>query len=191
MEIMPILIIVGALAVLAYAVYVSIIRKRNRVQEAFSGIDVQLTKRHDLIPNILTTAKKFMEHESELFSAITELRTQAVKRQHPKDAKGVKRALETEIDLGAKLNQLMVNVENYPQLKSDATMVTAQEAMQDVEEHIAASRRFYNSAVRELNDTVQVWPMSMIASWIKVEAYPFFESEPEAKEVPDAGKLLS
>ncbi len=189
---MHVFILVGlvVLAILAYGVYVSIVRKRNRVQESYSGIDVQLTKRHDLIPNVLTVAKKFMKHERALFKEITELRSQAVKREHPKTAKNVEKALEAEIDLGAKLNQLMVNVENYPALKSDQTMVNAQRALKDVEEHIAASRRFYNSAVRDLNDTVQVWPMSMIAGWIKIEAYPFFEAEKGAKKVPDAGKLL-
>ena len=184
------IVVLGLVLIFAYGVYVSIVRKRNKVQEAYSGIDVQLTKRHDLIPNVLSVAKNFMKHEKSLFTDITALRTQAVKQQHPKDAKSVKKALETEMDLGAKLNQLMVNVENYPNLKSDQTMVNAQKSLENVEEHIAASRRFYNSSVRVLNDTIQIWPMSMIASFVKVEPYPFFEADKEAEEVPDASALL-
>lgn len=188
---MPIILVLIAVALIAaYLIYVSIIRKRNRVQEAYSGIDVQLTKRHDLIPNVLSVAKKFMKHEKSLFTDITKLRSAAVKKQHSKEAKDVKKALETEVELGAKLNQLMVNVENYPNLKSNKTMENAQKALQDVEEHIAASRRFYNSAVRVLNDTIQVFPMSLVASAIKIEPYPFFEADKEAQEVPDAAELL-
>ncbi len=105
--------------------------------------------------------------------------------------KDIPAAVKTENALSAKLGQLMVNVENYPALKSDTTMLNVQEAFEDVEEHIAASRRFYNSAVRVLNDSVQVWPMSMIASWIGIKAYPFFEAAEGAKEVPDADKMFA
>lgn len=184
----PLLIVLGVLLVVFYGIYASIVRKRNGVQEAYSGIDVQLTKRHELIPNIIASAKKFMSHEKELFSEITELRTAAMKVAHGKD---IPAAVKAENELSSKLSSLMVNVENYPQLKSDSTMVNVQEAFEDVEEHIAASRRFYNSAVRSLNDTVQVWPMSMIASMIGIKAYPFFEAAEGAKEVPDAEKMFA
>lgn len=185
MYLIPIIVIV---LIGFYAIYASIIRKRNAVQEAYSGIDVQLTKRHDLIPNIIATAKKFMTHESELFEQITALRTSAMKVAHGKD---IPAAVKAENELSGKLSQLMVNVENYPSLKSDTTMLNVQEAFEDVEEHIAASRRFYNSAVRVLNDSVQVWPMSMIAAWIGIKAYPFFEAAEGAKEVPNAEKMFA
>lgn len=183
-----VLIIIGVLLILVYGVYAGIIRKKNAVEEAFSGIDVQLTKRHDLIPNVIATAKKFMTHEKGLMEDITELRTNAMKVAHGKD---IGKAFKTEAELGNKLSQLMINVENYPSLKSDTTMLNVQEAFEDVEEHIAASRRFYNSAVRVLNDTVQVWPMSMIARMISIKAYPYFEADEKAKEVPNAEKMFS
>lgn len=182
------IIVLGVVLVLTYVVYAGIIRKKNAVEEAFSGIDVQLTKRHDLIPNVIATAKKFMSHEKGLMEEITELRTNAMKVAHGKD---IGKAFKTEAELGNKLSQLMVNVENYPNLKSDTTMLNVQEAFEDVEEHIAASRRFYNSAVRVLNDTVQVWPMSMIAGMISIKAYPYFEADEKAKEVPSAEKMFS
>ena len=186
MELLLILPLV--LLLLVYGIYVSVIRKKNAVEEAYSGIDVQLTKRHDLIPNVIATAKKFMTHEKELFEEITSLRTSAMQVAHGKD---IKKAIQTENELSGKLNQLMVNVENYPTLKSDSTMVNVQEALENVEEHIAASRRFYNSAVRVLNDTVQVWPMSMIASMVHIKAYPYFEADKDAEKVPDTEKMFS
>lgn len=184
----PALIVIGLLLIVFYGIYASLIRKRNAVQEAYSGIDVQLTKRHDLIPNVIATAKKFMTHEKELLEEITELRTSAMKVAHGKD---IRKAIETENELSGKLGALMVNVENYPQLKSDTTMVNVQEAFEDVEEHIAASRRFYNSAVRSLNDSAQVWPMSWVAAMVGVKPYPYFEAAEGAKEVPSAEKMFA
>ena len=186
---LPIVLIVLAVVLIAiYGVYASLIRKRNAVQEAFSGIDVQLTKRHELIPNLIATAKKFMTHEKELMEEITALRTSAMENAHGKD---IGKALKAEGDLSNKLGQLMISVENYPDLKSDTTMVKVQEAFQDVEEHIAAARRFYNSSARVLNDTAQVWPMSMVAAWIKVKPYPYFEATEGAKTAPDAEKMFA
>jgi len=186
MLIIPIILVV--LLVAFYSIYASLIRKKNAVEESFSGIDVQLTKRHDLIPNVIETAKKFMTHEKTLMEEITSLRTTAMASAHGKD---MKKSFKAESELGDKLGQLMISVENYPALKSDTTMLNVQEALESTEEHIAAARRFYNSSVRVLNDSAQVWPMSMIASWIKIKKYPYFEATEEAKEVPNAGKMFS
>ncbi len=180
-------IILLGLLVVGYFVYASIVRKHNAVEESYSGIDVQLTKRHDLIPNIIATAKKFMKHEKELLENIVALRNSAMKYAHGKD---VKKAIETENQLESKLGQLNVAVEAYPTLKSDATMVEVQEALADVEEHIAAARRFYNSNVRVLNDTIKVWPMSMVANWMKLSSYPYFEAAKGAEKNIDAEKMF-
>jgi len=186
MMLIPIILVVTLIAF--YSIYASLIRKKNAVEESFSGIDVQLTKRHDLIPNVIETAKKFMTHEKTLMEEITNLRTAAMSTAHGKD---MKKSFKTESELGDKLGQLMISVENYPTLKSDSTMLNVQEALESTEEHIAAARRFYNSSVRVLNDFTQVWPMSMIAGWIKIKNYPYFEAAEEAKEVPNAGKMFS
>lgn len=186
----PILIVVAVLLLAIYSIYASLIRSRNKVQEAFSGIDVQLKKRHDLIPNILAIAKRFMEHESGLMTEITELRTKVTKEVDPKDAKAVKEQLGNEAVLQGKMSQLMVAVENYPNLKSDQTMIQAQMTYNEVEEHIAAARRFYNAASLQLKNSVEIFPSSWIASWLKIAAYPFFEAnEAERKEV-NAAELL-
>ena len=140
------------LLILFYLIYVGLIQKKNKVKEAFSSIDVQLKKRYDLIPNILVIANKFMEHERGLIESVTKLRAQAVKM--PSDLSSVEDKLKLDSEIQKQMGQLMVSVENYPQLKSDQTMMTAMQTYNEVEEHIAAARRFYNSAVLELNNAV-------------------------------------
>lgn len=158
-----------------YNLYVKIIKKKNKVKEAMGGIDVQLRKRYDLIPNILTIAQKFMEHERGLMEDITQLRTAASSIRSNSD--NIAKKIELDNAISSKMSQLLVNVENYPQLKSDQTMVQAMETYAEVEEHIAAARRFYNSAVNDLNNAVEIFPSSVIASALGISACPFFETE--------------
>lgn len=171
-----------------YGIYVSLIKKKNKVAEAFSSIDVQLKKRYDLIPNILTIASKFMEHEKGLMTELTELRTQALKLSSKLNDAKEKIALDKEIS--AKMGQLIVSVENYPQLKSDATMVTAMTTYNEVEEHISAARRFYNSAVLELNNAVEIFPSSAIAAMCNIEAQEFFQVEEVERKSVNASDYL-
>jgi LemA protein len=187
---MPYVLIGVALLLLIYVLYASLITKRNKALEAFSGIDVQLKKRHDLIPNILTIAKKFMEHEKNLMKEITELRTAAQSGAGSKDTADIKKRLATENALQQKLGQFFVSVENYPQLKSNESMLHAQQTYNEVEEQISAARRFYNSAVNELNNSVQIFPGSVIASMINVQALPFFEAASNEKGPVDAASIL-
>lgn len=166
----------------AYNIYVSVIKKKNKVLEAFSGISVQLKKRYDLIPNILTIANKFMEHEKGLMEEVTALRTKAMSLPNDLDSLGKKLALDSEIK--SKMGQIMVAVENYPQLKSDQTMITAMQTYNEIEEHIAAARRFYNSAVLELNNAVEIFPSSMIAGMLNIRKQEFFQvDEAETKPI--------
>lgn len=166
--------------VLFYGLYVQLIKKNNKVKEAMSGIDVQLNKRYSLIPNILTIANKFMEHERGLMEEITALRTKATNIKSDFNTIGEKINLDEQI--ASKMGQLLLSVENYPQIKSDQTMVQAMQTYSEVEEHIAAARRFYNSAVNDLNNAVQIFPSSVIASMCGISAYPFFEAVAEAKK---------
>lgn len=182
------LVIILAIIALLYYLYVKLIQKRNKVREAMGGIDVQLEKRYDLIPNILTIANRFMEHEKGLMEEITKLRTQAVAIRSTAETIGEKINLDNTI--AAKMGQLMVNVENYPQLKSDQTMVQAMQTYSEVEEHIAAARRFYNSAVNDLNNAVEIFPSSMIAGMLSIRTYPFFEAKEDAKEPISASDYL-
>ena len=185
------IVIIAAVVVIAlgfYSIYVGLIQKKNKVMEAFSSISVQLKKRYDLIPNILTLAGKFMEHERGLMEKVTELRTQAMAL--PNDMNSIGKKLELDNQIKSAMGQIMVAVENYPQLKSDQTMITAMQTYNEVEEHIAAARRFYNSAVLELNNAVEIFPSSMVASMVGVKRQEFFQvAEAETKPVNAADFL--
>lgn len=167
------LLILAGLVLLVYIFYVSLIKKKNKAKEAFSGIDVQLKKRYDLIPNVLFIANKFMEHERGLLEDITRLRAQAAKL--PADLNNVEQKLNLDNLISGKMGQLLVSVENYPQLKSDQTMMTAIQTYNEQEEHIAAARRFYNSTVLELNNSVEIFPGNIIAMLLNIKPLPFFE----------------
>ena len=186
--IVAVLVVLLLLLIPLYTLYVSLIRKKNKVRESMGGIDVQLKKRYDLIPNILVIANKFMEHERGLITEITNLRTKVSGLRSDRDTISEKINLDNQI--ANKMGQLMVNVENYPQLKSDQTMIQAMQTYSEVEEHIAAARRFYNSAVNDLNNSVEIFPSSVIASALNIKAYPFFEVEESAKKSVNAADFF-
>ena len=182
---MEILLLIVAIAVIGpYFVYIQLIQKKNKVKEAEGSVDVQLKKRYDLIPNILMIAKKFMEHERSLIEDITKLRTQAA------SARDMSEKIKLDNAIKGKMDQLMVSVENYPQLKSDATMVQAMQTYAEVEEHIAAARRFYNSAVNDLNNAVEIFPSSVIAGMLNIKAKPYFEVQENERKAVNAADIL-
>jgi LemA protein len=187
--------IVAGIAVVAaaglYIWYATIVTRRNRVAEALAGIDVQLTQRHDLIPNLLAIARRFMEHEKSLFEEITALRASAAGQAGKRDPKDAAERFAIEGKLEAGVGRLFALAENYPALKSDGPMIEAQRGYQEVEAHIAAARRFYNSAVGDLRNATQIFPGSLLAGLASVTApAPFFEA-PEAARAPvDAAASL-
>lgn len=174
-----------------YAWYAALITRRNRAREALSSIDVQLRKRHDLIPNVLKLARRFMTHERELLDSLTRLRAEAQAGYRPEVPEEVARHLAAEGALQAGLVRLFAVAENYPDLRSSETIITAQQAYEEVEGHIAAARRFYNAAVTRLNNAVEVFPGSVIAGIARVRPMPFFEIEDAAVRAPvDADAYL-
>jgi LemA protein len=180
-----------AIVAVFYIWYMAIIGRRNKAKEAFSSIDVQLKKRADLIPNILAIAKRYMKHEQDLLTEVTALRTQVAREVNPASADDVKQYLAAANTLGGSMGKLMVAVENYPELKADQTMVQAQLSYNEVEAQIAAARRFYNSAVTSLNNAVQIFPGSIIASMAGVEAMPFYEAAEADRAPVSAAELLN
>lgn len=168
------------IAVGAYLLYARMIRLRNRGREALASIDVQLNKRHDLIPNMMKMAAKFMTHERKLLESIVELRNQAHAGYDPGDSTQVERHLEAEATLDGKLGQFRIAVEDYPDLKSQGPMMEAQEALLETEGQIAAARRFYNSAVNDLNTAIDIFPGRIFAAIAKVQSMPLFELTDEA-----------
>ena len=182
------IVLVLMLLVGGYAIYVSVVQKKNKAVEAFRSIDVQLQKRYDLIPNILTMASKFMEHERGLFEKVTELRTQAM--QLPADMDNIGKKVQLDSEIKGLMGQIMVAVENYPQLKSDQTMMTAMQTYNEVEEHIAAARRFYNAAVLELNNAVEIFPSSIFAAMVGAKKQEYFQADEAARRAVNAADFL-
>lgn len=180
------LILIGLCAAFVlwfYSVYVNVIKAKNKVNEAMASIDVQLKKRYDLMPNVLFLANKFMQHEKSLIEDITKLRTEALKLAN--GVGNMQDKINVNNEIQKKMGELFVSVENYPNLKSDNTMVQAMQTYAEVEEHIAAARRFYNAAVRDLKNVVQIWPSSTFAASMGITAdIPYFEAAGEVERAP-------
>lgn len=169
---MIVAIIVGILfiVILFIAIYNSFIKKKNQVENAFSSIDVMLKKRYDLIPNLIDTVKSYMKHEKELLTKVTELRSKAI---NPNVSADEKVAIDNEVR--QTLGGIMVAVEQYPDLKASQNFMQLQASFNEIEEQISAARRFYNSAVLEYNNAVEMFPSSIIAQIMNFSKRNFFE----------------
>ena len=185
-----ILIIIFLVLIFSYYLYAKIIKNKNNALEALSGIDVQLKNRSNLIPNILTIAKKFMTHEKDLIENVTKLRTAENNGYDPSDPSAIKEHIKVSGALGAELGKFMLSVEAYPDLKSNEAMANAQLTYNEVEAKIAAARRFYNSAVTQLNNSIEIFPGSFFAKYAKAQVMPFYEVDEAAKAPVSAEKFL-
>lgn len=167
-------IVLGIIAVIIFwliGVYNGLIRLRNRTDEAWSDIDVQLKRRYDLIPNLVETVKGYAKHERELFEKVTQARTRAM------GAKGVAEKGQAENMLTGTLKTLFAVAENYPDLKANENFAKLQDELADTENKIQASRRFYNGNVRDFNTKIQIFPNNMLAGMMGFKKYEFFEIE--------------
>lgn len=157
---MPVLIIVGILVILIIwivSLYNGLVRLRNRRQNAFADIDVQLRQRHDLVPQLVETVKGYAAHEKDLLLKVTEARTAAVA------ATTIDGKIAAEQQLSAALQGLKVQVEAYPDLKANQNFLQLQEELSDIENKLAASRRFFNGATTEYNNAVESFPGNLVA----------------------------
>jgi LemA protein len=160
-------------------IYNALIRLRNQVDNAWSQIDVQLKRRHDLIPNLVETAKGYMQHERETFEAITNARSQAM------GAKSVTEASKAEGALGEALSKFMLVVENYPDLKANQNFLSLQEELTSTENKISFARQNYNDQVLFFNNKIQMFPSNVVAGMFSFTKRDFFEIEvPAEREVP-------
>jgi LemA protein len=176
---MPVLYIILAVVAIAalwiISVYNGLITSKNRVDEAVSDIDVQLKRRYDLIPNLVETVKGYMTHERETLVKLTEARTSAMSAHNdPKATLQQKEAAENQ--LSGTLKTLFAVTENYPELKASQNFLQLQDEISDTENKIMASRRFYNSNVRDFNTKIQVFPTNIIASNMHFTKYEFFQA---------------
>ncbi len=170
------LIIIAVIAVWIIAVYNGLIKLKNRVDEAWSDIDVQTKRRYDLIPNLINTVKGYAAHEKQLFENVTAARTRAMGAGTAVDK------AQAENTLSQTLKSLFAVAENYPDLKANQNFLELQRELTDTEDKIQASRRFYNGNVRDFNTKIQVFPNNIIAGMLKFTAREFFEAEGEEKE---------
>ena len=186
-----ILAIVAILLVVVYAWYAMIVTRRNRVSEALAGVDVQLQQRHDLIPNVLTIARRFMDHERALLEEITTLRNQANTQAGSRDFATAGQRFATEKRLEAEMGRLFALAENYPELQSQGPMMEAQRAYSEVEANLSAARRFYNAAVGNLRNIVEIFPGDLLKGFAGVDVLPpFFETAEAVRAPVDASQYL-
>ncbi len=180
-------IIVGVVVILIIGVliatYNKLVRLRNQVKNAWAQIDVQLKRRHDLIPNLIETVKGYMKHERETLEAITKARNLA--QQATSSGPGARSKAETE--LSSALGRLLAVVENYPDLKANQNFLALQEELTSTENKISFSRQYYNDSVLSYNNRTQMFPSNIVASMTGFKASEFFEvSVAEEREAPKA-----
>jgi len=177
-----ILLLIVAAAGYAVFVYNNLIKNRQLSEEGWSGIDVQLKRRANLIPNMLETVKGYMSHEKETLEAVTNARAAV----HGAGGAGPEERGRLEGMLSGALGKLIAIAENYPDLKANTTFLEFQDALRTVEDEIQLSRRYYNGTVRNLNVAVESFPSNIVANAFKFEKAEYFELEDDAERaVPD------
>jgi LemA protein len=175
------LIIVVVLVLLAISLYNRLVKLRNNRENAFADIDVQLKQRLDLVPQLVEAVKGYMKHESTVLTEITKARASAI------EAKGIDEKIAADGQLSSALQGLRVAVEAYPDLKASQNFMQLQEEIADIENKLAAARRFFNSATKELNNAVETFPSNLIAGMFgfkRETMYDLAESRAQAEETP-------
>ena len=177
------LVLTGLLALIGLWVVLtnnSFIRARNKVDEAWSGIDVQLKRRHDLVPNLVETVRGYAEHESQTLEGVTEARRRAV------DADGPEESARAEAKLTSALGSINALAESYPQLQAADNFRRLQAELAEIEDEIQAARRIYNSNVQDYNTKIQIFPNPIVANQGGFEEREFFEIEDASEREPVA-----
>jgi len=174
------IVVVGVVLLLwALAAYNGLVRLRNQVKNAWAQIDVQLKRRHDLIPNLVETVKGYAAHEKETLQNVVQARSQAV------SAQGVASQARAEGELSNALSRLMMVVEQYPDLKANQNFLALQEELTSTENKLSFSRQFYNDTVMRFNTKIQSVPTNIIAGMFNFDEEEFFELQDQAaREVP-------
>ncbi|MDD5157188.1 LemA family protein [Sulfurimonas sp.] len=163
------LIVLIVIALILVLIYNSLVAKKNQVENIFASVDTVLKKRYDLIPNLVASVGKYMEHEKSLLAEVTKLRADA---SRPNINEAQKIALDAKVS--SALGSIMVAVESYPELKANETMMHLQRSLNEVEEQISAARRAYNQAVTDYNNAIEMIPTSIMASIINYKRKDVF-----------------
>lgn len=173
------LVIILVFVLMVIVLYNSLIRKKNAVGNTFGAIDAMLKKRYDLLPNLVTTVKTYMNYERETLTKITELRNQATTANISPDQK-----IQLENQIGSAMRSIMVQVENYPDLKANQNFLQLQGSWNEIEEQVSAARRAYNATVNDYNNAVEQFPTNMMSRMMNYTLKPYLEiPEEERKNV--------
>lgn len=173
------IVIVVLIVVWAISIYNGLVNRRNNRENAFANIDVQLKQRYDLIPQLVATVKGYAAHEKELLEKITLARTSAM------NATNINDKIQADNALSSALSGLRVAVEAYPDLKANQNFLQLQGEISDIENKLAAARRFFNSATRDLNTSIQSFPANLIAGSFGFHVEPMFEVPAEQRAAMD------
>lgn len=174
-----VIIVAVVVVLLLIGMYNNLVKLRNNRENAFANIDVQLKQRYDLIPQLVSTVKGYATHERELLERVTAARTAAM------SATGINDKIQAENALSTALAGLKVSVEAYPDLKANQNFLQLQGELSDIENKLAATRRFFNSATKELNNAVQTFPANLIAGMFGFHKEPMFEIPREERAIYD------
>ncbi|PHM09289.1 LemA family protein [Nostoc sp. 'Peltigera malacea cyanobiont' DB3992] len=163
-------------AIIFVTLYNSLIQKKNQVENAFSTVDVILQKRSDLIPRLVTLAQMYMQFEQKILTEISKLRSRASSKDLSDNSR-----VTTEDQISRILIKIIIVFEAYPELKTNEHFIKLQYSLNEVEEQLSAARRFYNSAVTEYNNAVEMFPTNIIASWMKYKLKLQFQANTQAR----------
>lgn len=170
-----IIVIVVAL-LFVVGIYNGLVTRRNQVENAFAGIDVQLKKRYDLIPNLVEAVKGYMQHEKDVLARVIELRNKSYSTLTDEEKNDLDNGMQTIA------NSLRVAVEKYPDLKASENVMMLQRSLNETEEQLAAARRSYNAAVLEYNNSLQTFPSNIFANMFGFTRRNFFEAKAEERD---------
>ena len=179
------LIVLGVVAFILILIYNSLVSKKNQVENIFASVDTQLKKRYDLIPNLVASVQKYMQHEKDILTKVTKLRSEANKANISDEHKI---ALDKEIT--SALGSIMIAVENYPELKANENVMHLQRSLNEIEEQISAARRAYNQAVTDYNNALEMIPTNFMASMMNYKRKQLFEITQDERKNIDVKNFL-
>ena len=186
MELMIILAVLIIIPIIFYIIlFNSLIGKKNEVENSFAGIDVQLKMRYDLIPNLVSSVKTYMEHEKGLLEKITELRTQVMKPNISAD-----KIVKLDNEITNSLKNIMLAVENYPNLRASENFTSLQNALGEVEAQISAARRSYNACVTDYNNAIEMFPSNIIAKSMNYKRKEVFQIDAFERQNVNIGEMF-
>tara|TARA_E500000318_G_C3563606_1_gene214668 strand:+ start:252 stop:845 length:594 start_codon:yes stop_codon:yes gene_type:complete len=176
------LALVGGVLVWGVVTFNRLVALRQRADEGWSGIDVQLKRRSNIIPNLIETVRGYMDHEKGILEKVTQMRARCVAAQGEAPAERV----AAEREMSSALMQFFVTAENYPDLKASSNFINLQDELSELENHIQMARRYYNGTVRDLNTSVQSFPGNLVATKFGFTTRQYYEiDDPASRDLPD------